>query len=495
MKRWKQGIAWIGAMLGLVAALSGCGEKAPTPEELFQNAFPEGKELSADLSLALEAEMDMGGLFGTGGSDSGMTMSMSVSMDGHVNQQGGIVHMDGQMAASFFGMSVDEPMDEWQEQHQDGTVDKYSFDSETGTWTVSHETASVSAGSDVMGIDCSRLEGLTLKDTDKKSGLWAVTGQLPMDAMGMMQGDGFDSLGLEDGAADIPGASFLATFDRKSYEMKSMTITMDGYEADGVKVTKFLVEIKNMAFGDGTMAVPANIKEGAVEDSGFGGSGWGTDLDSGYGIEDGEPEAAWINSVDFTSEGMLGAVGALSGGAELQAFSSYDPLSGATYLYLMCLNTGNVPVAGYLGWQDGNDPDISDYAYVYVPAGRYDVADFVFYEGELPDAANLWIETFDPWEELVSDGIALTGAWNREDQMVSGSIANNSGKDIDWVKVKAVFFRGNGEIAYMASDYADPSQLSDGEEGTFQIWTGMMPQGMESEDLTVSVYVMADEAW
>lgn len=454
------------ALCMLAGLLSGCsmfGSKAPDPAELLANGIPEGKTVTADVSLLADFSMDMSGL----GTD-GATMSMSMDMGVVLEQSDSVAHMAGSAKVSFFGMDMDAPIDTWQEK-SGSTVRAYELDDETGEWFYEDsEAGGGSGGIDGLMPDSGKISGLELDESDKKAPEWTVKGTMSSKDLDMdvAELDGIN--GDFDMSAEI-------RFDKKTGHMTYLLLEAGPADIDGGRIEKLRLEMSNILFGDDALSVPEDVKASAFPAAG------GSD-DWGYGGNDGDDGYGWSGSGDGNRQYSVGGgefrtghLGDMPMNAEGTAgFKAWvAEVDGDYMLYVMGVNQTSKNIELNIGYDLYNGDVVFDdgETWLDIEAGCFAIGEFwLDTDRSEPTGIVAWAEqeAYVPEDEFGND-MSVDWAYDAENYRIDGYANNETDRDAEWTKVCAAFFNGN-DLVYYQSTYADGDVLEAGGRAAFTMY-------------------------
>lgn len=256
--------------------LAGCGEKAPTVEELLANAKSASTAAYQDFDLEMEVKADMSQV----SDDQPMNAQGGVHAKGRVEITPSVVHMEGfTMDVAMSGLSMEMQMDVWADQAAGtGYVRTMMFGQDTG-W--------VRSGTDGTTIDASGVAGTLGQFLDgvqggalaehKKGEDWVVTGTVDLGSLDIGVPITDENMGRMTGTMAL-------SFDESTRALKSMVLEA----GDGETSFYATVSMRSMA-DQSTLSVPQEVIDKAVENDseGFVLEGNGLDPGSGFGGEDG----------------------------------------------------------------------------------------------------------------------------------------------------------------------------------------------------------------
>lgn len=245
----------------MALSLFGCAKKPPTAEELVANSwFDDMTSLDADLKLNIEAEIqagdaadELGSFFG--GADA---LNMGLSADIHIARDDELLHCDGAVSMSMFGMSYGVDVDEWAVTSDDGTVITYSYDSTVGTW-ITDEANGEFDYSSLFGLDTSAFTDLVMTTEDDA---YVVTGKVSVPTA--------EESGVYDIIESVTGSDVeddfslgvVLKYDKSSRVLRSLDLTIDadGLSAeDGARLTRFEFGLVVNKTSGVSLEIPADV--------------------------------------------------------------------------------------------------------------------------------------------------------------------------------------------------------------------------------------------
>lgn len=253
--------------LGLIGVLmtsmfAGCGEKAPTAEELISSMEVNTDCMRSGFRLVLD--MDASGEELTGNSDT--SMSMTINMDSSIKMTKDVIHVQGKMSAELLDMNYSENIETYTIT-EDGVTKVYTYDSDDESWSVSAEDEASDMFTAIADIDISKISNLRLVDSQNKDE-YAISGKvkssdLSEDGVSSIIGDFTETDDTQDILFD-----FTATFDKRSKDLTSIAYVIDteSISLEDVTFNEFTMELYNIDFDDFDIEVPNEVIENAVED-------------------------------------------------------------------------------------------------------------------------------------------------------------------------------------------------------------------------------------
>lgn len=295
--------------LAMVFSLAGCsglpfGDKAPTAEDLMDGlqAMDPSKYNDLGIEMAISGSQD--------------GQAVDIGLEAGVEMAGNIMHIyDMSLDMGMSGFSLTVGLEGWLD--LDGNTQYMSM---SALGMDSGWTKSTSDGSDSFSMD-SLMDAMGASDGNnaveyvlephEKGQDWAVSWTADGGDLASLA-DGFASDYGVDGVDDV-AVSAKAWFDEESHAIKSITVTADS-SADGTDASVDIrIEFRTMN-GDGSLSIPADVIESAVEESdsgnlfgGVGGDvidpfGSGDDADPGFGGFDGDD--AFSRPSDLEYDGL-----------------------------------------------------------------------------------------------------------------------------------------------------------------------------------------------
>lgn len=240
-------------------ALAGCSlfQKPPTAEELIANAYPADMEtMKAEMVLEFDGSAML---------DKTTSIPMSMKMSADMESDKETTLMDGELELSIFGMQMKQEMKEYSEE-EDGEITKYSWDSESDTWTYTIEDAEDEKES--KELDPAVFKELTLEEIKKEDTVYTVKAKVDMDEISdMMNMDMEDMLSMTGEDIDYDDMKFaiVFTFDKETQHIKSFVIELnDTYKQDGAEITKFALSVKDVEFSNDEVSIPSKVIREAI---------------------------------------------------------------------------------------------------------------------------------------------------------------------------------------------------------------------------------------
>lgn len=253
----KQLVAGVSA-LSCVVMLAGCGEKAPTAEELVAGAFPEdNKTVEAQMILDIGVSMDAEAMgFGDSGS-----FSMGVLADINAAFDSDTTMLDGNVTIDLLGMEQAEDIKTYTQVDGDDVI---TYTLEDGSWGFTR-AGGEDPGDAIKGLDASMFEDLVLQKGEKGDTEWFVSGKLSPNALNGVDAteELEESYGIDLSNVDVT-VDFV--FDKKSKQLTSAKMSLsEPVSQDGVSIDGLTFILQNIVFSDKEISVPEDVTSGATD--------------------------------------------------------------------------------------------------------------------------------------------------------------------------------------------------------------------------------------
>lgn len=242
---------------------------APSVETLIRNAFPKDKTVHATLAMNMFGELMMDlssfaedmGAEDTSGLEN-LDTGISLYMSAQVSQDKDAMYMDGTMTSQAMGESSVDESKGYCEKLTDGTQNNYTYNAETGGWTV--ENSPIQNGA--FGLEA--IIGLASDATADYSDYEMETTKTEYIVTGRLKGGAADSImksfnANTDGGTNPTGddtSGIVMRFDKETQNIKSVIVTMPPINALFFTFTTMTMAIANITFDTADVSVPSNVK-------------------------------------------------------------------------------------------------------------------------------------------------------------------------------------------------------------------------------------------
>lgn len=457
-------------------------QKTPTAEELIQNGIPVDKYISADMNLNFEADItseDLGS----------MTMAMKMILETKVLGGPEAMMMDGSVSAEVLGMKMKEDMKSYVITEGDETT-SYDYDSENDRWTYSISDKDDSNSTGLLDFKDYELEDIALEETTKDATEWVVNAKMNMSDNPMLSTMEMDGL-IDDNSLSDMKINIVLTYDKKTNLLTSITMTVDGAEADGIEIIEFVLEVKNIEWTDDKVTVPTNVVRDAVPENdiddsfgGFGDDEYSFDDNTDSSIEGGDypesysefemPEESEVSEstqeAEYTevSEENIESTNTLDN-VEIK-LSSYQPEYGGTEIYILGVNTSDEDkmVEVSVDFYKSGEKIFTNSRYLRMQDDVFSI-ESLYVTDDFDDVKYTAkeVNTYDDF--YLGKDIDVDYIIN-EDGNITGTITNNTQDTLSYPQVCFAVFDDNMNVIYYEDTYAEADTLSPGENTTFEIF-------------------------
>lgn len=261
----------------LVSALTGCGKKPPTAEELLSQSFAETEYsyVNAKIDSALNVTLNISEALG---SDNDNIFNTAINIEGDIESGQGASHFTTKVNTSIDGFKDISSVDETYYSYSD-TVTSYSYSSIDNNWV--KEELQTNVGVDYSSLfsfkDLSLFDSYELQETSKEDTTYTVKAKLNMqklldynciDLFSLLTS--VQNVSLDDYSSITLDASYV--YDKETKSLQNIIITLDSYPSGNKYITleDYKLTISDIHFNNSdTVDIPSFIVENCVvkEDS------------------------------------------------------------------------------------------------------------------------------------------------------------------------------------------------------------------------------------
>lgn len=287
----------------ILSCFTGCGTEKVTAEDLVNNAYGSDgiKSLDADLSLDIDLDFDASAIIGLYGdstdesdSSSKTMMNLAVGFDGNMKATSDLAYVGGSANIGIFGTKTEVKAESYTDIKNQVS---YTYDADSDVWAKTDITdASQLFDTDSLDkyMSSDILTDLVLVNgDDKKADTYEVTGVASYESIKDALGDKADELFS---GYDVDGTSANVTmnFDRKTKQIKDVTVTVDpdSVNSDDFVINQFEIKVTVNALNeDVNLEIPKDVIDNCVESGSI-------NIDEGFGIpvDDSDYDATDIDS-------------------------------------------------------------------------------------------------------------------------------------------------------------------------------------------------------
>lgn len=282
----------------LVSALTGCGKKPPTAEELLSQSFAETEYsyVNAKIDSALNVTLNISEALG---SDNDNIFNTAINIEGDIESGQSASHFTTKVNTSIDGFKDISSVDETYYSYSD-TVTSYSYSSVDNNWV--KEELQTNVGVDYSSLfsfkDLSLFDSYELQETSKEDTTYTVKAKLNMqklldynciDLFSLLTS--VQNVSLDDYSCITLDASYV--YDKETKSLQNIIITLDSYPSGNKYITleDYKLTISDIHFNNSdTVDIPSFIVENCVvkEDSSANVSiiGYASDAKSQSGVND-----------------------------------------------------------------------------------------------------------------------------------------------------------------------------------------------------------------
>lgn len=237
--------------MAMILSLAACGGKsAPTAEELIANGIPADKTgMSATMTMSMKVAMNLSDLMdGQDGVDSTMEMALTADIDMEKDED--IVHINGPIKVSMFGINYEQEMEQWSQAGD--KVNKTWTKDENGSWDYSETEDGLSNMAELTVDAFSDLK------VEKSNDEYIITGKLTDDTLSDM---GLDNLASSmAGSDEMPAMKVTMRYDVKTGYLKNFEFTLDeSATGDDVQFGEFKITFTVNSWDDVELTLPDEL--------------------------------------------------------------------------------------------------------------------------------------------------------------------------------------------------------------------------------------------
>lgn len=256
----------------LVSALTGCGKKPPTAEELLSQSFAETEYsyVNAKIDSALNVTLNISEALG---SDNDNIFNTAINIEGDIESGQSASHFTTKINTSIDGFKDISSVDETYYSYSD-TVTSYSYSSVDNNWVKEELQANV--GVDYSSLfsfkDLSLFDSYELQETSKEDTTYTVKAKLNMqklldynciDLFSLLTS--VQNVSLDDYSSITLDASYV--YDKETKSLQNIIITLDSYPSGNQYITleDYKLTISDIHFNNSdTVDIPSFIVENCV---------------------------------------------------------------------------------------------------------------------------------------------------------------------------------------------------------------------------------------
>lgn len=261
----------------LVSALTGCGKKPPTAEELLSQSFAETEYsyVNAKIDSALNVTLNISEALG---SDNDNIFNTAINIEGDIESGQNASHFTTKVNTSIDGLKDISSVDETYYSYSD-TATSYSYSSTDNNWV--KEELQTNVGVDYSSLfsfkDLSLFDSYELQEISKEDTTYTVKAKLNMqklldynciDLFSLLTS--VQNVSLDDYSSITLDASYV--YDKETKSLQNIIITLDSYPSGNKYITleDYKLTISDIHFNNSdTVDIPSFIVENCVvkEDS------------------------------------------------------------------------------------------------------------------------------------------------------------------------------------------------------------------------------------
>lgn len=261
----------------LVSALTGCGKKPPTAEELLSQSFAETEYsyVNAKIDSALNVTLNISEALG---SDNDNIFNTAINIEGDIESGQNVSHFTTKVNTSIDGFKDISSVDETYYSYSD-TVTSYSYSSVDNNWV--KEELQTNVGVDYSSLfsfkDLSLFDSYELQEVSKEDTTYTVKAKLNMqklldynciDLFSLLTS--VQNISLDDYSSITLDASYV--YDKETKSLQNIIITLDSYPSGNEYITleDYKLTISDIHFNNSDIVdIPSFIVENCVvkEDS------------------------------------------------------------------------------------------------------------------------------------------------------------------------------------------------------------------------------------
>lgn len=256
----------------LVSALTGCGKKPPTAEELLSQSFAETEYsyVNAKIDSALNVTLNISEALG---SDNDNIFNTAINIKGDIESGQNASHFTTKVNTSIDGFKDISSVDETYYSYSD-TVTSYSYSSVDNNWV--KEELQTNVGVDYSSLfsfkDLSLFDSYELQETSKEDTTYTVKAKLNMqklldynciDLFSLLAS--VQNVSLDDYSSITLDASYV--YDKETKSLQNIIITLDSYPSGNQYITleDYKLTISDIHFNNSdTVDIPSFIVENCV---------------------------------------------------------------------------------------------------------------------------------------------------------------------------------------------------------------------------------------
>ena len=256
----------------LVSALTGCGKKPPTAEELLSQSFAETEYsyVNAKIDSALNVTLNISEALG---SDNDNIFNTAINIEGDIESGQSASHFTTKINTSIDGFKDISSVDETYYSYSD-TVTSYSYSSIDNNWV--KEELQTNVGVDYSSLfsfkDLSLFDSYELQEISKEDTTYTVKAKLNMqklldynciDLFSLLTS--VQNVSLDDYSSITLDASYV--YDKETKSLQNIIITLDSYPSGNQYITleDYKLTISDIHFNNSdTVDIPSFIVENCV---------------------------------------------------------------------------------------------------------------------------------------------------------------------------------------------------------------------------------------
>lgn len=256
----------------LVSALTGCGKKPPTAEELLSQSFAETEYsyVNAKIDSALNVTLNISEALG---SDNDNIFNTAINIEGDIESGQSASHFTTKINTSIDGFKDISSVDETYYSYSD-TVTSYSYSSVDNNWV--KEELQTNVGVDYSSLfsfkDLSLFDSYELQEVSKEDTTYTVKAKLNMqklldynciDLFSLLTS--VQNVSLDDYSSITLDASYV--YDKETKSLQNIIITLDSYPSGNEYITleDYKLTISDIHFNNSdTVSIPSFIVENCV---------------------------------------------------------------------------------------------------------------------------------------------------------------------------------------------------------------------------------------
>lgn len=256
----------------LVSALTGCGKKPPTAEELLSQSFAETEYsyVNAKIDSALNVTLNISEALG---SDNDNIFNTAINIEGDIESGQSASHFTTKVNTSIDGFKDISSVDETYYSYSD-TVTSYSYSTVDNNWV--KEELQTNVGVDYSSLfsfkDLSLFDSYELQEISKEDTTYTVKAKLNMqklldynciDLFSLLTS--VQNVSLDDYSSITLDASYV--YDKETKSLQNIIITLDSYPSGNQYITleDYKLTISDIHFNNSdTVDIPSFIVENCV---------------------------------------------------------------------------------------------------------------------------------------------------------------------------------------------------------------------------------------